>query len=122
MDCFTDLDRLIINQHGNFTFYHYTYENKLSMIMDGSSGLMARREVACPAPPQELEGCYLVEGFLSPLPNWLTTSQYYRDLGMKLTEKYIGDLLLEITIPVADFSIYIGDYAHILECKIADEC
>lgn len=118
--CFTDSDKIIINQHGEFTFYHYTHKDKVSLIMAEGSGLWARRKVACTNPPQELMDCFLIEGFLSPLPTWLSKSEYYGDLGIKLTNKYIGNVLLEVTIPLNNYFIYIGDYSHILECKLTD--
>lgn len=86
-----------------------------------AEGLWARREVACPHPPEELIGYHLVEGFIDPLPAWLTESQYYYDLGYELTRKYIGNVLLEISVPTAHFQIYIADYAHILECIMIEE-
>lgn len=115
----TDKAKLNVSTEGYFTFYHYTYEGNIPNIM--AEGLWARREVACPDPPEELIGCHLVEGFIDPLPAWLTESQYYNDLGYELTRKYIGDVLLEISLPMADFPIYIADYAHILECKMIEE-
>ncbi|MCJ8010788.1 hypothetical protein MUG84_03395 [Paenibacillus sp. KQZ6P-2] len=112
----TDSDQVICNE-GNFTFFHYTHLGKLSMILKEEGGLWARRRVACPYPPEEFIESYLVEGFLSPLPMWLKTSTYYNDLGYELTKKFIGNLLLEVTIPIDKFNIYISDYSHILECK-----
>ena len=121
MNYITDSGTVSVNHQGELTFYHYTHEDRVPMITAEGSGLRARRKVVCSAPPEELEDSYLVEGFLSPLPKWLTTSSYYGDLGMKLTEKYIGNVLLQITMPAAEFSIYIADYAHILECKMPGE-
>jgi len=116
----TDADKAIINLNREFTFYHYTYEDRLPLILKENSGLWARREVACPEPPDELRDFHLVEGFLSPLPHWLSTSSYYGALGLNLVKRYIGDILLEIRIPVDQFPVYIADYAHVLECKLTE--
>lgn len=112
----TDQDKVEMRD-GYFTFYHYTLEDRLPQIFAEGSGLWAWREVACPSLPKELEGAYLIEGFLSPLPEWLTTSRYYNDLGYELTSRYIGDVLLQVTVPGHLFEIYIADYAHVLACK-----
>ncbi|GAB6087465.1 hypothetical protein JCM11672_27370 [Alkaliphilus crotonatoxidans] len=53
-----------------------------------------------------------------PLPRWLITNKYYGDLGFELMRNYVGDLLLEITIPIEFPGLYIAEYAHILEYKM----
>lgn len=68
----TDKAKLNVSTEGYFTFYHYTNEGNIPNIM--TEGLWARREVACPHPPEELIGCHLVEGFIDPLLAWLTDS------------------------------------------------
>ncbi|XID94984.1 hypothetical protein ACF3MZ_10910 [Paenibacillaceae bacterium WGS1546] len=112
----TGIDLPIINA-GNITFYHYTRVDRLSLILNDGGGLRAWRRVACPSPPEELINSFLIEGFLSPLPDWLIKSTYYSDLGYELTKKYIGKLLLEVTIPISQYTIYVSEYSHILECK-----
>ncbi|MGM1047002.1 MAG: hypothetical protein ACQEXX_12760 [Bacillota bacterium] len=102
------------------TFYHYTHEDKLDQIFSPHSGLLARRPVTCPNVPERFKDCFLTEGFLERLPNWVTNCPYFSDLGYELMRKYIGNTLLEIKLPVGDFNIYIADYAHVLECKSAD--
>lgn len=94
---------------GMLTFYHYTHADRI--------GLYAQRPVACPQVPAPYQDSYLVEGFLQPLPNWLTHCPYYGNLGYNLMRQYIGDVLLEVAIPVDEFLIAVADYAHILHCK-----
>ena len=115
----TDQAKLNMSADGFFTFYHYTHASHLCNIL--AEGLWARREVACPQPPTHLSGTFLIEGFIDPFPDWLTQSKYYDDLGALLTIQYIGEVLLEISVPVHAFQIYIADYAHILECKRLQE-
>jgi len=115
----TDQAKVNINSDKYFTFYHYTHEDKINAIM--AEGLWAYREVACPTPPEELKGCYLVEGFVEPLPSWLTTSVYLNNLGIELTNKHIGCILLEVSVSISQFKIYIADYSHILDCKMVEE-
>lgn len=100
-------------------FYHYTREERLESIFNKDSGLYARLKVdVCPAPAEEFIGCFMVEGFLEPLPKWLTHSPYFGDLGIEMVKKYIGNVLLEINAPIGfkDF-FYVADYAHNLEAK-----
>jgi hypothetical protein len=59
----------------------------------------------------------MVEGLLSPLPQWLTASPYFGDLGIEMFRLYIGSVLLRIEVPLTFQDLYIADYAHILECK-----
>jgi hypothetical protein len=115
----TDSDPVIVKD-GFFKFYHYTHENKLPKILSQDEGLYARRKVIAAKLPEVFQGTYLVEGFMSLLPLWLTSSLYYKNLGLKLTEQYIGEILLEVTIPIDEAQIYIADYAHVLECKLLE--
>lgn len=101
----------------SFIFYHYTYKNFLENIFAKDNGLYARRPVSCPNIPDEFCGCYMVEGFLEPLPKWLTDDFYFRNLGMELTKHFIGNVLLKIELPKDFDGLYVGDYAHVLECK-----
>lgn len=101
---------------GSFIFYHYTRPERLDAIFAEDSGLWARLPVVeADQEPDYLD--YLVEGFLEPLPRWLTHCPYFGDLGAEMMRQYIGTLLLRIQVP-ADFpGLYVADYAHILECK-----
>lgn len=103
--------------NGNIVFYHFTHENRLEYILDDGGGLYAYREVACPKLPIEFQGSSLIEGFLQPLPEWLTGNFYFGDLGIRLVQHYIGNVLLRIEVPLDFPGIYIADYAHLLECK-----
>lgn len=105
----------IITKDNNVIFYHYTREEHVDDIMH--NGLYARRQVVCPNVPDEYKGKCLVEGFLSPNPMWLKSCPYFGDLGYVLSNKYIGDICLEITLPLHSNNIYVADYAHILENK-----
>jgi hypothetical protein len=107
--------------NGNFIFYHFTREDRLEKILSNENGLYSFRPVVCPKPPEEFEGRYLVEGFLEPLPKWLTKNLYFGNLGIKLVQKYIGNVLLRIEIPLDFPEVYIADYAHVLECKHFEE-
>lgn len=113
----TDVEPMMI-ESGQYTFFHYTHEKYVEEILTENSGLYARRPVACPDPPAEFRDAFLVEGFLQPLPCWLSRNEYFGSLGLELVMKYIGDLLLEITVPIHFPGLYIADYAHIMECKL----
>ncbi|MFJ7935788.1 hypothetical protein [Sporosarcina sp. NPDC096371] len=107
--------------NGNIVFYHFTHEDRLEYIFSNENGLCSYRGVACPKPPIEFKGCHLIEGFLQPLPQWLTENFYFGDLGIKLVQNYIGNVLLRVEIPLDFPGIYIVDYAHILEWLYFDE-
>ncbi|MFE4201679.1 hypothetical protein [Aneurinibacillus aneurinilyticus] len=107
--------------NGNIVFYHFTRADRLEKILSNKNGLCSYRPVACPNPPEEFKGCYLVEGFLEPLPKWLTENFYFGNLGIELVQEYIGNMLLRIEIPLDFPKVYIADYAHILECRCFDE-
>lgn len=117
----SDMRRVESLPNGNIVFYHYTREDRLEKILNNGTGLCSYRPVACPELPKKFEGCYLVEGFLEPLPSWLTENAYFGNLGFELTRKYIGNLLLRIEIPLDFPEVYIADYAHVLECKHFNE-
>ena len=114
----TDKQEIEHTQNSNIVFYHYTREDHLEQVL--SNGLFAYRPVTCPKLPEDFVGFYLVEGFLEPLPKWLTESVYFGNLGIDMVREYIGNVLLRIEIPVDFQNVYIADYAHILECKHLD--
>ncbi|ADK15308.1 hypothetical protein [Clostridium ljungdahlii] len=101
----------------NIVFYHYTHSKFLHMIFSKNSGLYARRQVSCPNIPEEFNDCYLIEGFLDPLPKWLTEDYYFGNLGFEMVRRYIGNVLLRVELPMNFSGLYIADYAHILDCK-----
>ncbi|MFD3445962.1 hypothetical protein ACFDTO_15320 [Microbacteriaceae bacterium 4G12] len=113
----TDTAEIQYGSEGNLVFYHYTYKEHLNEIFKESGGLYAYRPVACPKVPPYLQNHFLTEGFLSPIPNWATNNEYFGDLGRELIEQFIGDTILRVEVPKTFSSIYIADYAHILECK-----
>lgn len=102
---------------GKIVFYHYTREEHVERILSPGSGLYAWRQVDCPNLPEELTGCFLTEGFLEPLPLWLTDCPYFGDLGLELVKQHIGNLLLIIELPRHYQGLYVADYAHVLEEK-----
>jgi hypothetical protein len=113
-----DVGTIHSSNEGIIRFYHYTREERLESIFDKDSGLFARLKVdVCPTPPEEFIGCFMVEGFLEPLPKWLTDSPYFGDLGIEMVRKYIGNVLLEINVPNEFMELYVADYAHNLEAK-----
>lgn len=112
-----DKSKVEYSSNGYVVFYHYTHADNIEKIFTSDSGLFARLRVYCPNPPEELVDCYLSEGFLEPLPAWLTESPYFGDLGMRLVRNYIGDVLLRIAVPKDFPGLYVSDYAHHLECK-----
>lgn len=114
----TDVQEIEYAKNGNLVFYHFTRHEKVEQVL--KNGLYAFRPVACPNPPKEFNENFLAEGFLEPVPKWLNNNYYYGDLGMEMVRKYIGDILLRMEIPVSFPSVYIADYAHILECKHLD--
>ncbi|GBF75139.1 hypothetical protein PA598K_03524 [Paenibacillus sp. 598K] len=114
-------DVLSFDEKGHFVFYHYTHEERLDAIFATGSGLRAWRPVACPNPPTELAETFLVEGFLSPLPEWLSHDPYFQDLGMTMVRRYVGAILLQVALPPDFPGLYVADFAHILECKYAEQ-
>jgi len=98
-------------------FYHYTWPENLDKIFAAGSGLEARLSVPTLDLIPQFAGCYLVEGFLEPLPKWLANSPYFGDLGMQMMREYVGGVLLRIEVPVGFPQLYVSDYAHVLECK-----
>ena len=96
-------------------FYHYTREERMERVLEPGEGLRARLPVVL-APP-DLEGCYLVEGLLEPLPMWMTGSPYFGDLGFEMLRELVGDLLLRVELPRDFPGLYVADYAHALEGK-----
>jgi len=100
--------------NGAIVFFHYTREEHVEKILrDG--GLRARLSIV--SPPPDLDGLFLVEGLLEPLPQWMTRSPYFSDLGLELMREYVGDTLLRIEVPRSFTGLYVADYAHALECK-----
>ena len=96
-------------------FYHYTRDERAERVLEAGGGLWARLPVVL-APPG-LEGCYLVEGLLQPLPLWMTGSPYFGDLGFEMLREFVGDLLLRVEVPRDFPGLYVADYAHALEGK-----
>ncbi|NJK75679.1 MAG: hypothetical protein HC942_18770 [Microcoleus sp. SU_5_6] len=83
-------------------------------------GLRAQLPVVLADDVPFLRGHYLVEAFLDPLPMWIVNSPYFDDLGLELMRTYVGNVLLQITLPpdlLAVLDIYVADTAHNFECK-----
>ena len=97
------------------TFYHYTWHDRVEKVLAADGGLWARLPVVLP--PADLEGLHLVEGLLDPLPRWMTDSPYFGNLGLDMLKEFVGDLLLEVTVPRDFPGLYVADYAHMLESK-----
>ncbi|MFU1796478.1 hypothetical protein ACM1RC_21645 [Paenibacillus azoreducens] len=111
-----------LTHSGKIAFYHYTREDRVEQILSANGGLFAGRPVdVCPNPPEEFTGSFLAEGFLEPLPLWLTCSPYFGDLGIEMVKKYIGNVLLRIEVPYNYKGLFIADYAHVLEGKHLNE-
>jgi hypothetical protein len=102
---------------GQIVFYHYTQPSALDQIFAPGSGLRARLPVVHMDALPELRGCFLVEGLLEPLPQWLTHSPYFGDLGFEFMRQYVGTLLLQITLPANFPGLYVAEAAHNFECK-----
>lgn len=117
----TDKTEIEYGGEGKLVFYHYTYKEHLNKIFAKKSGLYAYRPVACPKVPTYLQNHFLTEGFLSPTPNWFTNNDYFRNLGKGLVKKFVGNIILRVEVPKEFLSIFIADYAHILECKSLDK-
>lgn len=117
--CFeSDSGRVEHTGSGNIVFYHYTREERMEQILSPNSGLYARLRVdICPHPPEEFIGCFMAEGFLEPLPDWLTNSPYFGDLGIEMVKRYIGNVLLRVEVPNSYEGLFIADYAHNLEAN-----
>ena len=96
-------------------FYHYTRDERAERVLEARSGLWARLPVVLA--PLGLEGHYLVEGLLEPLPLWMTGSPYFGDLGFEMLREFVGDLLLRVEVPRDFPGLYVADYAHALEGK-----
>jgi len=106
--------------HGWSVFYHYTREHHLKHILE-SGGLYARLPVVGAEHIPDLEGRYLVEGFLQPLPEWMMNSKYFGDFSINMLRQYVGDFLLQITVP-GDFpGLYVAEMAHNFDCKYQDQ-
>lgn len=96
--------------------YHYTHLEHLDKILH--NGLKAQLPVVMAKDIPNLRGRYLVEAFLEPLPQWITNSPYFGNLGLKLMSAYVGNILLQITLPTTFFNdLYVADAAHNFECK-----
>ncbi|MEK3731740.1 hypothetical protein MKX64_04730 [Paenibacillus sp. FSL M8-0334] len=114
-------DVLQSDENGHFVFYHYTHEERLEAIFAPNSGLYAWRAVACPSLPAEFANAFLTEGFLSPLPEWLSNHPYFQDLGMQMVRRNVGSVLLQVALPKDFPGLYVADFAHVLECKYAEQ-
>ena len=109
-----DPGRVRVTDRG-ITVYHYTREDRIESVLEPEGGLWARLPVVSPLPDHA--GLYLVEALLDPLPLWMTDSPYFDDLGLRMLREYVGDVLLELTVPTDFPGLYVADYAHVLECK-----
>jgi hypothetical protein len=100
----------------DLVFYHFTRSEHLPSILAPDGGLMAVRAVVGAHPPIELVGGYWAEGLLEPRPRCFTACPYFGTLPATLLRRYVGDLLLRVAVPTDFPSLYVGDYAHLLEC------
>lgn len=103
--------------NGNILLYHYTRSEHLDKVL--LEGLKAQLQIVLADDIPNLRERYLVEAFLEPLPQWIADSPYFKNLGLELMHKYVGNVLLEITLPLAvsDVDVYVADAAHNFECK-----
>lgn len=102
--------------NNNVVLYHYTRLEHLDRVL--CSGLRAQLPVVMTENIPNLHGRYLVEAFLEPLPQWITNSPYFGNLGLELMNAYVGNILLQITLPTTFFDeLYVADAAHNFECK-----
>ena len=99
-------------------FYHYSQLKKKHDIFSPSSGLYAGRSVECPNDFHEYDDTYIVEGFLEPIPKWLTDSPYLGDIGINIVKRHLGHLLLKVEVPRDFPGVYVVDYAHMLDWQI----
>lgn len=103
-------------QNNDVVLYHYTYSEHLDEILH--DGLKAQLPIVMADDIPNLQGRYLIEAFLEPLPKWITNSRYFGNLGLELMRAYVGNILLQIMLPNSFFDdIYVADAAHIFECK-----
>ncbi len=100
---------------GAIRFYHYARRDRVEKILAADGGLWARLRVV--SDWEDHAGLYLVEGLLDPLPLWMTDSPYFGNFGLFMLRQYVGDLLLEITVPCDFPGLYVVDDAHWAECK-----
>lgn len=103
--------------NGDVMLYHYTHLENLDKVL--REGLRAQLQIVMADDIPNLCGRYLVEAFLEPLPQWVTNSPYFGNLGLELMRAYVGNILLQITLPTAfsDVDVYVADAAHNFECK-----
>ena len=102
--------------NNNVLLYHYTHQKHLDRVL--SSGLRAQIPVVMADDILNLRGRYLVEAFLEPLPQWITNSPYFGNLGLELMKAHVGNILLQITLPNSFLNeLYVADAAHNFECK-----
>lgn len=107
--------------NNHVVLYHYTRLEHLDKVL--CSGLRARLPVVMAEDIPNLCGRYLVEAFLEPLPQWITSSPYFGNLGLELMNAYVGNILLQITLPTTFFDeLYVADAAHNFECKHQIRC
>lgn len=114
---YADPGRVTFTDDGRIVFYHYTHPSACDHIFAPGSGLRARLPVVDGDAVTALRGLYLVEGLLDPLPQWISHSPYFADLGLELMRAYVGTLLLQITVPTTFPGLYIAEAAHNMECK-----
>jgi len=94
-------------------FYHYTHRDRVEHVLD--TGLHATRRAS--TVEADLEGHFVVEGFLEPLPVWVVDNPYFGDLGSELNRLYLGSVALRVTVPADSSGLFVRDYAHHLEGK-----
>ncbi len=51
----------------------------------------------------------------------MSHSQYFGDFCLRMLRRYVGDLLLRITLPPDFAGVYVADMAHNFDCKYQDE-
>lgn len=113
----TDATPVERTESGGYVFYHYTRPEHLEQIFAPDSGLRARLPIVDGEIFPDLQGRYLLEGFLDALPRWIADSPYFGDFGLTMMREYVGNLLLRVEVP-ADFpGLYIADLAHVFEVK-----
>ncbi|MCU0532770.1 MAG: hypothetical protein MUD14_02605 [Hydrococcus sp. Prado102] len=110
-----DPGRVQYAENGDVVLYHYTRLEFLDAVL--LNGLRARLPVVLSDNIPSLQKHYLVEAFLEPLPQWITNSPYFGSLGLELMRAHVGNILLEITLPLSFPGLYVADAAHNFECK-----
>jgi hypothetical protein len=111
-----DLATVEYTSNGWPVFYHYTREDHLYQIFE-SGGLFARLPVVGAEHLPDLNGSYLIEGLLQPLPEWMMNNPYFGDFCIQMLREYVGDLLLQIILPDDFPGLYVAEMAHNFDCQ-----